>query len=252
MAERRHPTPAKLKNDAIVEAVLEVRFDMPTRTIPEIFFGRLAEHDPWKGFDQHPLPASQIPAPLRQADPNLRYQAVFELAAPDRRRTIRVGSQVLSYHRLSPYVGWKEFKPELEQAVDGLFSKAGGVTIRRLGLRYMNALRADLHGIKSIADLDLKLLIAGETVSGNVNVNFTTDVAPGIDCTVRVATAEFVQGVLPPNTSVYIDVDVFTEEGFKTKDEGEVKRWIELAHTKEKEEFFHLLTANTIEKLEER
>ena len=40
MATRKH-IPAKLKHDAIVEALLEVRFDMTT--VPEVLFGRLAD-----------------------------------------------------------------------------------------------------------------------------------------------------------------------------------------------------------------
>ena len=252
MAERGYPIPAKLKDDAIVEAVVEIRFDMPTRTIPEIFFGRLAEYEPWRGFEQRPMPASQIPGPLRRVDPNLRYQPVFELAATDSGRTVRIGPQVLSYHRLTPYVGWEKFKPELEEAIAGLFSKSGGLNVRRLGLRYMNALRTDVHGIGSISDLDLSLSIAGESVSGNVNVNFTTEVGNDTACTVRIATPDFVQGTLPPKTSVYIDVDVFTKDNFKTKDQTTVTNWIEFAHAKEKEQFFRLLTARTVDSLKER
>ena len=71
------PIPQKLKHDAIVEALVEIRFD--ASTIPEVLLGRLADHEPWKGFDQRRLPAYEIPAPIRQADANLRYNPWFEL-----------------------------------------------------------------------------------------------------------------------------------------------------------------------------
>ena len=193
----------------------------------------------------------EIPAPLRQSDPTLRYQPVFELAKPEIQRAIRIGPQVVSYHQVSPYVGWDKFKPELDETIDGLFAKADGPTVRRLGLRYMNALRRDVHGIPSISDLDLRLTIAGEMVSGNVNVNFTTGTPDDTECTVRIATPEFVQGNLPANTSVYVDVDVFTKEGFRTKDQSVVKEWVESAHKTEKEHFFRLLTNQSIESLKE-
>lgn len=250
MAKRGRTVPTKLKHDAIVEAVVEFRFEMLQGTIPEIFFGRLAEYSPWKGFEQRPMPAYQIPAQLRQADPNLRFQPLFELAATDKKRAVRVGPYVLSYHRLMPYVGWKIFKDELDEAIEGLFSSTGGLTIRRLGLRYLNALQTDLHQIGSISDLDLKLSVAEENILSNVNVNFTTEVSTDTMCTVRIATPEFVQGELPPKTSVYVDVDVFTKETFKTEDKAQVKRWIEIAHTNEKEHFFQLLTDDTIDSLE--
>lgn len=241
--------PAKLKHDAIVEALFEIRFEMTT--IPEVFFGRLAEYAPWKGFTQAPMPAYNIPAALRQADPNLRYQPVFALVE-GAERAVRIGPQVLSYHRRMPYVGWAKFKPELEEVIAGVFEKADGLRVERLGLRYLNALRTDVHGIKSISDLNLKLEIAGERVSGNANVNFTTGDSSDTVCTVRIATTEFIQGDLPANTSVYVDVDVFTKKGFETKDEAVVKDWIEAAHTKEKEQFFRLLTDATIESLKEK
>jgi uncharacterized protein (TIGR04255 family) len=251
MAQRGNPIPTKLKQDAIVEALFEVRFDTPTTAIPEIFLGRLADYQPWKSLEQRRMPASQFPAPLRQVDPNLRYQPLIELASVAKDRSVRIGSQVLSYHRLKPYVGWEKFKAEILEAVDGLFAKAPGLGIRRLGLRYMNALRADVHTIKSISDLDLTLTIAGDNVPGNVNVNFTVDVSNNTQCTVRIATSEFVQGDLPPNTSLYVDVDVFTKDDFRTMDQNVVTNWIEFAHSKEKEQFFRLLPQATIELLKE-
>src|SRR5437879_12277215 len=143
MATRGKPIPTKLKHDAIVEAVFEVRFD--TTTLPEIFFGRLADYEPWKSFEQRRMPAHEIPAVLREADPNLRYQPVFELAAPAEHRAVRIGQHVLSYHRTAPYVGWAHFQPELNALVAALFAKADDPAITRLGFRYINALTTDLH-----------------------------------------------------------------------------------------------------------
>ena len=241
------PLPAKLRNDAIVEVIFEMRFDM--LTIPEILIGRLADHEPWKGFTQRRLPAYEIPAPLRQADPNLRFQAVFELSSDERH--VRIGPEVISYHRTAPYVGWQQFQPELNETIDALFHVADGLTIRRLGLRYLNALRSDPHRISSVSDLDLEIQVAGERLSGNVNLNFTTDVAPTGACTVRIATTEFIQGKLPPNTSVFVDVDVFTKDGFEAKQPPVVKEWLAAAHAAEKQHFFRLLTDQCVEALQE-
>src|SRR6266513_2687614 len=121
MASPGKSIPVKLKQDAIVEALLEIRFATPI--IPEIFFGRIAEHASWKGFTQAQMPAYNLPAALRQADPTLRYHPVFSLVEAAGRRAVRIGPQVLSYHRNMPYVGWEKFKPELEDAISGLFEK---------------------------------------------------------------------------------------------------------------------------------
>jgi uncharacterized protein (TIGR04255 family) len=249
MATRGKPVPLKLKHDAIIEALLEIRFE--TTTIPEVLFGKLADYEPWRGFKQNPMPAYALPAPIRQADPNLRFQPIFELLGSDDRLAVRIGPQVLSYHRMPPYVGWGKFETELSQAIEGLFTRADSLTVRRLGFRYVNALRPDLHGIRSTSDLDLKVEIDGEKLSGNVNINFIINVSDNTRCTVRIATPEFVQGVLPPNTAVVADVDVFTTEGFNTKEVTDVKRWLDFAHSTEKHHFFRLLTNETIEALKE-
>jgi len=249
MVARGTPLPAKLKDDAIVEALLELRFDLSI--IPEIFFGRLFDREIWRAFEQRKMPAYELPASIRQADPNWRYQPIYELVGPDKQCLVRVGPNVLSYHRLTAYVGWEIFQPELNTAIDALFETAEGLVVRRLGLRYLNALTVDKHRITSLANLDLDLKVSGAPIKGAVNLNYTSDLSATTQCTVRVATPGFVQGVLPQGTTVYVDVDVFTRDGFETNDPKSVKDWVSYAHDKEKEEFFHLLTADTIQELKE-
>ncbi len=251
MAEKKRSIPEKLKNDAIVEALFEIRFSMST--IPEVFFGRIAEFAPWKDFKHAPSLFYNLPPAVREADPNLRYQPLFTLVDERERRAVRIGPHAISYSRGLPYVGWRVFKTELEEVIAGVFEKANDLKVERLGLRYLNALRRDLHGIQSISDLNLTLEVDNEQITGSANVNITTDGMSDTACTVRIATTDFVQGDTPPGTSVYVDVDVFTDfKGFSTKDHGFVKEWIEKAHSKEKAKFFQLLTESTIESLREK
>lgn len=245
---RAKRVPKKLKNDAIVESLLEVRYK--TTSIAEVLFGQIAEHRPWRSFEQRRLPFSQVPAAIREAEPNLSYQPIFELYG--KQVAIRVGPAVISYHRTAPYIGWEQFQPELEDTIQVLFEKARGLVIKRLGLRYLNALRHDVHGISSISDLDLEIKVAGEPISGNANLNFSTELEGNTACMVRVATTDFVQGNLPQGTSVYVDVDVYTKEGFETNERKDVEEWLTMAHDREKEQFFRLLSDKSIETLEER
>jgi uncharacterized protein (TIGR04255 family) len=249
--EKSQLIPEKLRNDAIVEAIFEIRFS--TSTIPEVLFGRISEFESWRDFKPASLPISQFPVALRQADPNLRYQPVIELLDEREKRAVRIGSNVISYSRGMPYIGWKAFKTELNEVITGVFQKARDLSIERLGLRYLNALRNDLHGIGSISDLNLVLEIASERITESVNVNITTDRTSETATTVRIATMDIVQGNLPPGTSVYVDVDVFTDNvSFETKDHEFVRQWIERAHSKEKAQFFRLLTEGKIESLTEK
>lgn len=248
--ENKKAVPRKLKNDAIVEAVFEIRFS--SSTIPEILFGRISEFHPWRGLKQASLPLSQFPIQLRQSDPNLKYQPIFALLDDQQNRAVRVGANAISYSRGVPYTGWEAFKPELEELVEGIFTKADSLVVERLGLRYLNALRHDLHGIDSLADLDFSLLVEEDRITDSANVNFTSEPNSDTASTIRIATTDFVAGQVPPGTSVYLDVDVFTNEaGFETNDRGFVTDWIERAHTKEKDQFFRLLKPSTIEALRE-
>src|SRR5437870_2571632 len=112
MATRGKPIPSKLKHDAIVEALFEARFNM--ETLPELFFGRLADYEPFQSFERRRMPAHDIPPFVRENDPSFRYQSIFELSDFAGHRAVRIGPHVLSYHRTAPYVGWATFKLELE------------------------------------------------------------------------------------------------------------------------------------------
>lgn len=246
MVKRGTPLPEKLKNDAIVEALLEIRFE--SKAIPEVFLGRVVDNPHWQGFQQHQLPAYQIPANFRNINPDVRYAPIIELIGAEGKTALRFGPSVLSYHRLAPYDRWATFNPELERVVATLFdtTQKEGVTVKRLGLRYLNALTSKLHQITSIKDLDLKLTVAADEVVDNVNINFTNRLANDSWCTVRIATKDFIQGVAP-DTNIFVDVDVYTTDDFSSSDKAQVNKWIVDAHTIEKTEFFRLFTQPTID-----
>lgn len=251
MSRRGSHVPKKLKHDAIVEALLEVRFE--TKTSPEFLLVRLSELQQWRTFNQSRLPAYSIPETIRNVDPNFRYQPIFELLEPETsQRSVRVGANVLSYHVRAPYIGWHKFGSELRKAVSALFDKTEDLVVKRLGLRYVNALTSDLHQIRGIQDLDVSLRIGGSPVTDGININEAMRVNERIFCMVRVATAQFVAGSLPATTTVLADIDVFTPDNFETRTQEGVSDWIEEAHTVEKQEFFVLLTDETITALEER
>ena len=164
---------------------------------------------------------------------------------------MKIGSQVVSFHRAKTYDSWVTFKPELDRVVDALFSIVPELTITRLDLRYMNALNSTLYGITSMEDLDFSLKIASEFISGGSNVNYKRSASSDVELMVRMATPDFVQGVVPENATVFVDIDCFTGSGFAAKNATDVKSWVERSHDIEKDEFFHLLKQSTIDSLKE-
>lgn len=242
--------PIKLKHDFILEVVFELRFE--TSTLPEVLFGRFADHAPWQGFRPEPLPAYSIPAVMRQTDPNLRYQPVLQLLGEEGRRSVRIGPQVASYHRTAPYVGWPQFSKELEELFQGVFGKSENTSVSRLGIRYINAATPELHGISAFTDLDLQLTIKEHQIGEKVNVNYLNEHERDTQSAVRIATPDLVIGTVPTGASLMIDVDVYTKAGFSTTDPNYVRDWTGFAHEEEKKQFFRLLKPKTIELLREK
>ena len=221
--------PKKLKHDAILEATFEVRFDADPSLVAEVLFGRLADRSDWQGFTQRRLPTADIPAALRRADPNLRYQPAIELIQPNGSKLVRIGPQSLNYSHRAPYPGWTAaFGPELERVIDVLFGAVPRLLVTRLGLRYVNALRSDVHQISGIEKLNLAIVVDGVALNHSLNLNYTAPVSDDSSCTVRIATKDFAQGSIPKSTTVITDLDVYTTEPYQTSEIAKVKTWKEL------------------------
>jgi len=188
------------------------------------------------------------------SDPNLRYQPVFQLSKvdDDGLRSVRIGQNVASYHRAAHYVGWDRFRDELNVFFDGLFQKAEeGLNVTRLGIRYINALNTEQHGISAITDLNMEVSIAHMNVQQSVNVNYLTEHNENTQSIVRISTTDLILGTTPPDTVLLVDVDVYTKDGYKTSTIDDVKQWAEYAHTEETKQFFRLLKPETKESLVE-
>ena len=89
-------------------------------------------------------------------------------------------------------------------------------------------------------------------LTDNININFKKSFDNDIECTVRIATTDFIQGNVPDNTKAFIDVDVYTKPNIKITNIQQVKDWVESAHDVEKEQFFSLLTQDSIDAMEEK
>jgi uncharacterized protein (TIGR04255 family) len=122
--------PDKLKDDAIVEALVELRFE--TADIPELTIGRLADHSLWADFSRSRTPIADLPAALRQSDVNLKYQATLELKELNGLRLVKIGTNVVSLHNISRYIGWKQgFSGEIHSMVKLVLDRKKDATLTR-------------------------------------------------------------------------------------------------------------------------
>ena len=208
---------------------------------------------PWKEYGKVRLPASDIPAPIRMADPNLRYQPLFELRRTDGERAVKLGPNGFSYHVLIKYCGWEQFRNELLVVYATLFEKLGGFTITRIGFRYVNTLLKSAHYVENMGSLRVTLSVADEPVSEPVNLNFIAERGDKHRCMVRIASKEFVMSPtgVPSDLAAFIDVDVYTPDNFTTSVKDEAISWTDEAHDFEKEQFFRLIPGPILDKLME-
>jgi uncharacterized protein (TIGR04255 family) len=241
--------PRRLKKDAILEALYEVRFE--SADLPELVIGRLADAGPWKEFAKKRLPVSDIPAPIRMSDAGLKNQPVLELRTDDPKTVVKVGSNVFSYHNLSPYRHWENFSKEIETSLKILFESLDNFRAVRLGLRYLNAITADVFKISGFNDLTTSIHILDEKLQQKVNLNYSVDRDSFHTVNARIASPEFVGGPKIQNMTIFIDVDVSTPSNFETSDVDVAIEWMNKAHYYEKLEFFRLIPQHTIDQLAE-
>ena len=241
--------PQKLKDDSIIEAICHFQFQ--TAELPEIVIGRLTDVEAWKGFTQTRLPVSDIPAPIRAHDENLRYEPTIQLCNADNSRLVRIGGNVISYHIVGKYCGWESYQPELDIVINALIEKIEGVSVIRCGFRYLNALTKDRHHVENLHSLSITLEVAGANLLGPVNLNFLIQNSDTHQTLTRIASPYFVKGTIPETTVAVVDVDVFTLPGFETSDSKQLSKWVEDAHNFEKDAFFSLIPEDAIAKLVE-
>lgn len=241
--------PKRLSHDAILEAVLEIRFE--TRQVGEVLVGRLASLDMFEGYGVNRLPIAAMPAEAREADENLRFQPILQLNSPTPGELAKVGPHVLSLNVLAPYPGWDAFSKRLRLMIESLFEVVTDMSIVRLGLRYVNAITSD-HGVRRLSDLQFKVDLAGQATDTEMVFSHRFKADSDVSGSISIATPSFVNGPnLPSECAAFVDIDIFTPRPLGKSDGDSIMAWVEKAHEVEKERFFSLFSDEQIEELKE-
>ncbi|MDX8442014.1 TIGR04255 family protein [Mesorhizobium australafricanum] len=237
--------PSKLRADGVVEAILEIRFE--SSEIPELLLGKIVDFPAWKGWVPSRLPLSDIPLPIRRADKNLQHQPLLQLSSPDGNEALKVGDNVVSRHALT-YPGWTAFEPRLLETFRLLYDRIPGLSVTRLGLRYVNLLHPDIHMIEDVNALNLTILVGDNRLTPPLNLNYRRKTTDWHETMIRIASPEFVTSA-HQGFSTLIDIDVYTPDGTVVPDYGTCVGWLNDAHAILKDHFFELLHDETIEAL---
>jgi uncharacterized protein (TIGR04255 family) len=242
-----NPLPERIDPDAIVEALVEFRFEHAE--LAEAIVGRLLDAPLWAGYSQERLPTADIPQPIRESNEGFRYLPTIELRNKENTRIAKLGGHVFSYHVLPPYPGWSVFRQELESVLSTIIEKLKSDIFSRLGFRYINILRPDEHHVSSLSDTNITVTISNERLINSVNLNYRRTFETNHTVTVKVSTPEFVAGQVRPGYSLLCDIDVATKAEVSLNGFEAALGWINTAHDLEKDEFFKILPDAIIQQL---
>ena len=151
-----------LKNKPLVEAILELRWELPTQTAPgmetdphyRLLLGRFSERVE-RDYPYHePLPTTQIPDAMAAHMPQHRFRT-----AEGRWPLIQVGPGLMTVNETERY-SWDDFKARCEKAVLDLYDAhpaKQSFRVQDVTLRYIDALGVDFERESVFAFLEDKM-----------------------------------------------------------------------------------------------
>lgn len=206
-----------MPSDPIVEAIFDIRFNCPNNLVSSLILGSLYSTPGFK--ERFPtksrLPAADLPAVMRQADPKLRYQPEYRIQGE--REAILIGNFNLAITVQEPYPGWKHFKPKILETLDIINNIDEQLNVIRVAFRYINLLQSDkestafdqLNFDGRLGEFDLK--------QHNTSIGLELKVGD-IDHTVRVNSNATLTNTLNQTSKVGTLLDIDTSRSIEETD----------------------------------
>lgn len=242
--------PKRLKKEPLIEAIWQIQFEpqpgLPAGDLlPGILFPELKNdhHD----LKLSRLPTADIPAPLMQVDPNLKFAAKYRMDQSGSPFVFQVGDRVLTVNCRRPYAGWHAFKEQVFKVIS-ITEKSNLVPQPlRHSLRYLDLI--DLDPAPDLSALQLALRIGGQEIQ-NRPIRLRVEL-PDEGCmhVVQVGTPTQINLPEGPRTGTMLDIETSSTE--ESPDWTAVREQTDILHAKSKAIFFEkLLTANATARLE--
>lgn len=225
--------PKKIDRCPIVDSVVELRFN--SSIFPNAVFG-LIFNSLKKDFSTvEKLPILQLPEQLRDADPNFKYKAHYQLKSADG-YSVQIGPDVLVMGASTPYPGWENYFNKIKLVIEKSFETGVIEEVIRLGVRFINFFDSNIF-----SHINLDITINNESHHPK-NTQLRTEIEKnGFINTLNIANnaTQKIGDIRERNGSI-IDIDTF--KNYKHVDFKEIyQSEIENAHNVEKEIFFNLL-----------
>lgn len=149
--------PVRLKKEPLLEAIWEIRFSGAKSPVADLLPGMLFKLFPGKYGTAAKLPVADIPAPVIEHDPNLRYVPKIRLEGAN--QAIQIGDRVVSLSCRRPYSGWDRFSADIRELAKAVQETSLVEQLERFSLKYIDLI--ELEKPVGLAHLDLELKMGG-------------------------------------------------------------------------------------------
>ncbi len=242
--------PKRLKKEPLIEAIWQAQFE-PTEglpigdLLPGILYSALKLDYP--NLQLHRLPTADIPAPIAQFDPNLRFSAKYRMEEPGSPFLFQVGDRIVTMNCRKPYSGWSAFKERILNLIKVIESSGLVPTPKRHSLRYIDLL--NLNPAPSLNALQVNFQI-GQWALENRPIQMRVEIPDG-DCNHVVQIATPAEANLPEGKLQGSVIDLETFSSAQPGGWQDVRAQIEQIHDRSKAVFYQqLLTADAIALME--
>lgn len=149
--------PVRLRKEPLLEAIWEIRFSGAKSPVADLLPGMLFKSFPGKYGTAAKLPVADIPTPVIEHDPNLRYVPKIRLEGAN--QAIQIGDRVVSLSCRRPYSGWDRFSADIRELAKAVQETSLVERLERFSLKYIDLI--ELEKPVGLAHLDLELKMGG-------------------------------------------------------------------------------------------
>ena len=243
--------PKRLRKEPLIEAIWQAQFETGANQpigdiLPGILYAKLK--DTYPGLRLQRLPTADIPAPVTQFDPNLRFVAKYRMEEQGNPFMFQVGDRIITLNCRRPYTGWSTFREKILSLVEIIEGSHLAPALQRHSLRYIDLLTLEpAPSLSSSLQLSLKL---GTFDTHARPVQARVELLDG-DCIHVVQVATPAQVVFPEGKKdgTIVDLETFPAEpssGWNT-----IATQVDHLHERSKALFFeNILTEEAINRME--
>ena len=236
--------PVKLNLCPIIESVFEIRFDsnLDANIVFALIYGKLKDDFP----TIEALPLSEVPASMRDTDPNLKYQPAYKLHYKDNKNIVlQICAKSVGFSFTPEYCGWKEFRSFVNRYLNVIHETGVIGRVVRIGFRVINFIDGNVFDGEKIK-LNIRI---GEKEIPYKETTIKTVFSEGeYHSTVSIINQARLNNSTPIRIGSVIDVDTFSVTCERFFDNA--SEFLEDIHKSEKKVFFSLLTNQFLESLQ--